>query len=448
MRNNLLKRAACALLALAIMITIPLSVFAEGFNQDVKKGTVLVLTEIETTDGTIYGWGTGFFVGAQGKDPEYLITNYHVVEDFLTLGGGQGVASLSVVYDGKMVYKKIVGMEEHNGESYLTVTSMDVTLSKNDYEEAYYVSGDEVKDIALLKLAKPTNKRSALSLMVPDEALVGSQVYAVGFPGSTEYTVNAVASFGVDGASVTSGVISRFTTESGTGRSLIQTNANISGGNSGGPLVDTNGAVLGLNTLGSQLDTNLFYAVSINEVIPMLRNNNISFDFYAPTKPDYMLFIYIGGAVVGAVVLVTLIILLTRKKTVPAMQAVPAGNAASFGSSTPAISQSNTQPILRSMSAQHGGMTVPLSQQPIVIGRDVASCRIVFKEGTPGISSRHCQIYYDDVNGVFVLTDLKSTYGTFLSGGQKLTPNVPYTLRQRDSFYLGEQDNALYVDLS
>jgi len=46
-----------------------------------------------------------------------------------------------------------------------------------------------------------------------------------------------------------------------------------------------------------------------------------------------------------------------------------------------------------------------------------------------------------------VLTDLHSSYGTFLANGQKLTPGVPHNLKARDSFYLGEAENTLYLDM-
>ena len=56
-------------------------------------------------------------------------------------------------------------------------------------------------------------------------------------------------------------------------------------------------------------------------------------------------------------------------------------------------------------------------------------------------------MYYDEREKVFVVTDLNSTYGTFLAGGQRLQPNAPTKLPPRSSFYLGEVDNTVYVDL-
>ena len=408
-------RHITSLLLLALCLLTP--ALALAFNQAVLDSVVLVATGIPNSAGeTEYGWGTGFFVGTKNEDPQYLITNCHVVRDFILSGGGRGQGTLQVLFD------------------------------KQTSEEAYIVAYDDEKDIALLKLQEPTSMRKPLLLREPDNSMVGAEVYAVGYPLSAEATINSVDSFSSNDATVTGGNISRFSTESGTGRQLIQTDASISGGNSGGPLVDKNGAVIGINTLGSKLDANLFYAVSISEVIPLLKNNNIPYEIY-PVNNNML---YIAAAAAAVVVLIVTIIVATsknKKKAVPAAAAVQAGAAPAFQPDANAAPKPQFSPFVRSMAAQHGGMSVRLTGQPLTIGRDVSACRIVFKEGTPGVSSKHCQIYYSERDGAFILTDLNSSYGTFLSNGQKLTPNVPYTLRQRDSFYLGEQDNTLYVDM-
>ncbi len=410
-------RYITCLLLLALCLLTP--VFALAFDQAVLDSVVLVATGVPNSAGELeYGWGTGFFVGKENENPQYLITNCHVVRDFIISGGGRGQGTLQVLFD------------------------------KQTSEEAYIVDYDDEKDIALLKLQEPTSMRKPLQLREPDNSMVGAEVYAVGYPLSAEATINSVDSFSSNDATVTGGNISRFSTESGTGRQLIQTDASISGGNSGGPLVDKNGAVIGINTLGSKLDANLFYAVSISEVLPLLKNNNISYEMYPAN--NNALYIYIAAAAAAVVILTVTIIAVTsknKKKAVLVAAGAQAGAAPAFQPNASAAPMPQLSPFVRSMAAQHGGMSVRLSGQPLTIGRDVSACRIVFKEGTPGVSSKHCQLYYSERDSAFILTDLNSSYGTFLSNGQKLTPNVPYTLRQRDSFYLGEQDNTLYVDL-
>ena len=103
--------------------------------------------------------------------------------------------------------------------------------------------------------------------------------------------------------------------------------------------------------------------------------------------------------------------------------------------------------MLKAMTAQHGGMVFALHDTPLLIGRDPANCKIVFKEGTEGISGKHCSISYDAAGGEFVLTDLRSTYGTFLASGQKLNANVPYRLKPGENFYVGDKANSFRVEI-
>ena len=70
-----------AALAVAALMALTLSVPAlAAFDQDVLSGIVLIRTGAPDQDGVMNYWrGTGFFVGAAGEDPEYIITNCHVV---------------------------------------------------------------------------------------------------------------------------------------------------------------------------------------------------------------------------------------------------------------------------------------------------------------------------------------------------------------------------------
>ena len=46
-----------------------------------------------------YWRGTGFFVGEEGEDPEYIVTNSHVVEEFILAGKALGGGTLHVLFD-------------------------------------------------------------------------------------------------------------------------------------------------------------------------------------------------------------------------------------------------------------------------------------------------------------------------------------------------------------
>lgn len=394
------NRIAAALLAALLLAAAALPAFAD-FNQDTLNGIVMITTGAPDKDGHMNYWrGTGFFVGEAGKDPQYIVTNCHVVEEFILAGKALGGGELHVRFD------------------------------KDDEAEAYLVDYDAEKDVAILRLAEATGKRVSLQMRVPQEDSLGSEAYAVGYPAAADLTVTAVNSFSQKDATVTTGSISRFLTESGTGRKLIQTDASLGGGNSGGPLIDGSGAVIGINTAGSKLDSNLFYAVSVSEVLPLLDKNSIPYSLAPETKSGGSTMLYVGIGAAAVAVIAILAVVLIKKKKAPA---------------APGNQKAKGTPILRSMAPQHGGMVVQLHGQPVQIGRDGAVCRLVYQDGTPGVSGRHCQVSFEQ--GQFVLTDLNSTYGTFLSNGQRVAPNSPVTLPPKSSFYLGDADNTVYVDL-
>lgn len=61
-------------------------------------------------------------------------------------------------------------------------------------------------------------------------------------------------------------------------------------------------------------------------------------------------------------------------------------------------------------------------------------CGVCFPAGTPGVSRRHCMLQQNGAQ--VVLTDLGSSYGTFLSNGTKLPPQYPTQVGSGSRFYL------------
>lgn len=88
-----------------------------------------------------------------------------------------------------------------------------------------------------------------------------------------------------------------------------------------------------------------------------------------------------------------------------------------------------------------------MESRQITLGRDAAACQLVFRDGTPGISRFHCQVTWDAGRKEFVLTDMKSSYGTFLSNGRRLTPGATYYISPGDFFYLGDRANEIRTEL-
>lgn len=88
------------------------------------------------------------------------------------------------------------------------------------------------------------------------------------------------------------------------------------------------------------------------------------------------------------------------------------------------------------------GMTFPISAR-VVFGRDPKRCSIIYPKDAKGISGVHCAAE-PTADGLIILTDLGSTYGT-MAGGQQLTAGKGVTLHPGDAFTLGGKENVFEV---
>lgn len=173
------------------------------------------------------GAGSGFVISADGM----IITNRHVVED--------QAASYTVVFN--------------DGTKY----------------DAKVLARDTILDIAFIKI-NATNLKP-LSLGSSSSLKVGQTVIAIG---------NALGQFS---NTVSEGIISglkrNITASDGAGSSeqltnVIQTDASINLGNSGGPLLDIDGNVIGVNVAIAQDAQNVGFAIPIDVVKDLLTRLN------------------------------------------------------------------------------------------------------------------------------------------------------------------------------
>ena len=143
-------------------------------------------------------------------------------------------------------------------------TSITVTVAgESKARTAKVIASDTNRDLALLRVDNATGLVAA-PLGTSADVAVGDQVVAIG---------NALALEG--GPTVTQGIVSALNrsidTENGTLQGLIQTDAAISSGNSGGPLVNARGQVIGMNTAvaassGTVNASNIGFAISIDAI--------------------------------------------------------------------------------------------------------------------------------------------------------------------------------------
>jgi len=155
-------------------------------------------------------------------------------------------------------------------------TQIEVTLygHKTSYP-ATLVGTDPSYDVALLQLHGPTNLPT-VSLGLSGKIQVGDDVLAIGnalalsesTPSVTEGIISA------EGRSIQAGGGNCAGTESLNG--LLQTQAAINSGNSGGPLVDSRGQVIGMNTAaatssaGNAPAQNIGFAIPIDSIKALL----------------------------------------------------------------------------------------------------------------------------------------------------------------------------------
>lgn len=101
------------------------------------------------------------------------------------------------------------------------------------------------------------------------------------------------------------------------------------------------------------------------------------------------------------------------------------------------------------VSGYYAGRSFPVSSQGVMMGRDQTACDIMFPEGQAGqgISRVHCKIQYNPQTQMFILYDLGSSYGTFLTNGIRVTQGQPVALQPGETFYLANQAVKFKVEI-
>lgn len=133
------------------------------------------------------------------------------------------------------------------------------------------VGRDPRLDVALLAVTGGAPRLPALSLGDSDRVLVGEQLLVLGNPFGDEVTAASgiVSATGRDASAATAGTVSGVAIAY---RALMQTDARIHRGNSGGPVLDTAGQVIGIATATADRPTELSFVIPINRVREILES--------------------------------------------------------------------------------------------------------------------------------------------------------------------------------
>ncbi len=186
----------------------------------IQEATSFFMGRQETVTQEVEGVGTGVIVSEDGL----ILTNQHVVSD--------------------------------NPKS-ITVTLMD----GSEYD-ASVIYSDESMDLAVIKIE--ATGLTAAALGDSDSVNVGEVAIAIGNPLGLDYQ-----------RSVTAGIVSALDRsiqpkQYSFATNLIQTDATINSGNSGGPLLNSQGEVIGINTYKLTDGEGMGFAIPINAAIPII----------------------------------------------------------------------------------------------------------------------------------------------------------------------------------
>lgn len=237
-----MRKTAMIMIAVAIMVLLVFGTFqlfdslGGGVPRTVLQARESVVRIIVDYSSGITVCGSGFVV-SNTAESTYIATNAHVVEKI--------PVAINVWLDGSEVAAEIFACE----------TSKDLCILRCEY----------LQNISPLRLSK-------------EDASQGDVVYAVGYPSAADYLSDTFAHSGNE-TTITNGIVSAVRSATLVNRgptvSLLQINAAINSGNSGGPLFDKKGRVVGINTYNIMDSQGIFGAISAKELDKMMTQRKV-----------------------------------------------------------------------------------------------------------------------------------------------------------------------------
>lgn len=437
-----------SLILCAVLLICTLPVYAYAANNDAgsdqsaasnfpevlaeaKKGVVSVYC---VGDGGYYlsSWsGTGFAVGESGKDSNVFLTNWHVVT-----GSGdfaQEDVRVWILQENCSINSKTL---EPDPSKSITCEVLKTTSGYPDY--------------AIIRATETVSGYKPLPLLSSESILDGETVYALGYPGIVGDA--SVTHYGIDDITATNGIVSQHMQYAPEGNTwVLMHTAQISGGNSGGPLINASGAVVGLNTYGfgeNAANMNRYCAVYIDYAIDGLNELGLPYELYGSgnSRGGSLLPWIIGGAVIiiAVIVLVVLLVLKKKKEEEERQRRLMEAEMRRQAEERRRQEEERRRQEEARRKAQevkarlqlNGGTIYPVRASGCVIGRE-RDCGIILQEFTSGVSRHHCKLEF--MGDKLVLTDMNSTYGTFIHG-KRVPANTPVALKPGSSFSLGSEN--------
>lgn len=259
--------------AVCLFVLVLTALCGPGLAADIPSSvleTARSVYYVETSDAEYISSGTAFIIRTY-TDAAFLITNYHVVE--------------------------------------MNTDNISIWIGENEKIHAQLLRYSAEYDLALLKIPVRTGMRQ---MIFSGSYARGDSVYAIGFPAAAD-NLSSVAAHLSEDATITDGIISNIRTmqfvEFGPEVTILQINAALNSGNSGGPLVDKYGRVVGINTLGVQAAQGIFGSVSVSDLEAFLVGTGVELQY-----GGFPLWLSIVLGAGGVLILVAVFFFLRRRK--------------------------------------------------------------------------------------------------------------------------------------
>lgn len=377
----------------------------EKFSKSVVR--VLNITKIYKNGNINYSTGTAFAISKDG----YFLTNNHVVEESKEL----------------RVFRKENGK---NKEYKATI----IWVNKN-----YDLALIQVEDIEVKPLVFAKNIELSKS------------VYAVGFPDRGDNVKETPDNDNFTEITISKGIVSSMPKlllgRSDQETKVIQTDAVLNHGNSGGPLLNECGEVVGVNVqkalnkpgkgisglakaLHGDTIQGIFFTIHRDTVLETLTHKNNAFilsknDCLVESNNKMILYVFFAF-----LVLLALFWILLKKRTLTDTMLSRLVNKKIAEKKSKIIPKSKI--VLISSSA--GFPIIELNRQKLTLGR---SSSTDIRISNSQVSGKHLTLEVRD--DIVYVTDLKSTNGTYIDG-TKLTAYVERPLHRNQKLIIGSEE--------
>ena len=446
----MMKRVLSFAAAILMMVSCALPCYA---STDAQKNAAKSVARVVGVAGDQMVALSGIAVGNGGSGAQYFVTSSAVVEN-----------------------------AEH---IYIVLDSVDGSSDNAaNYVKAAVIYTDSTYHFSILKTSISLGRFNPVSFGDAHQAETGQKVAIAGY-------IDSDRASKLENVQLTDTTI-RDTNNSDYGHHGFLIADDINVGFLGGPMLDENGVCLGLTSVGqNSRGEAAALVVYAGQITSALDQYSIEYQTGSGGLSPWI------WAVLGVVVLgVVLFVVFKSKKTpangmagaYPPQNTMPAG--APAGSATiplnpsgigappvertapmqpPAPAQSPMppfadkaaplDPIAWSAPAQgvpatgeipyitgvkgiYQGNSFPV-RDSVLVGRDEKRCQLIYPQGTPGVSSVHCEL--KNIGGALQIIDRGSAYGTFLSSGERLPANLPRMLQIGDVFYLATPSQTFQV---